>query len=245
MNPLSLVTAPCIDWKQPRDLPQQGELHLWSWATDKPSLVPWDLDSLDAIEQERYDRFADDRVRQNFLVARAGLRRLLAGYLGSEPRDVPLETMAHGKPRLVNDLLHFNLSHSGDLVVAAVSQDEVGIDVERIRPVTSLARLAAKHMTLAEQTAIASAKPRDQLATFFRLWTRKEAIVKLTGLGLQASVRLLEVSAAAQFSGDVLLPDPWNSRLKTSWLANVAMPAGYVAAIACPQPPAAISGGRF
>ena len=79
--------------------------------------------------------------------------------------------------------LQFNLSHSGTKVLAAVSLEEVGVDVELIRPVTRLPALTARYMSPAEQLAIEQASDDQRMTTFFRLWTRKEAVVKLIGTG--------------------------------------------------------------
>ena len=65
------------------------------------------------------------------------LRRVLAVYLEEEPERIRLTEGEHGKPRLAGPpgRLRFNLSHSGEVALVAVSGEfEVGADVERIRP---------------------------------------------------------------------------------------------------------------
>lgn len=89
------------------------------------------------------------------------LRRVLAVYLGREPEQIRLEEGEHEKPRLADpeEGLRFNLSHSGELALVAVSGElEVGVDVERMRP------------------------KRDE--AFYRDWARREAHVKCLGIGL-------------------------------------------------------------
>jgi 4'-phosphopantetheinyl transferase len=229
MNGLSLENVTHFDLELQLDAPRIGELHLWKWRTDRETP---NIESLSADERGRYDRFADDEVRSKFLVAHVGLRRLLGNYVGCKPGVVELENSSTGKPRMARGPLRFNMSHSSELVVVAVSCDEVGIDVERVRPVASLPALAARHMTSNEQAAIDEAAEDERLAAFFRLWTRKEAAVKLTGLGLQAAVGLLDVSPIANFAGELPLPAEWSTDLESCWLANIAMPAGYVGAVA-------------
>lgn len=99
-----------------------------------------------------------------------GLRPVLATYLGEDPERIRLARGKHGKPRLaeVSPRLEFNLSHSGDLVLVAVSGEfEVGVDVERVRP--------------------------KRGEGFYRRWARHEARVKCLGLGL---LRAREVDLA-------------------------------------------------
>ena len=94
----------------------------------------------------------------------------------------------HGKPELlfncqlsiVNYQLYFNLSHCKNAIACAVSSQPVGIDVECIgRYSESLAR----HVLSPEEFALVSSAPDPQIP-FTRLWTQKEAIVKLTGRGI-------------------------------------------------------------
>jgi 4'-phosphopantetheinyl transferase len=95
------------------------------------------------------------------------LRRVLAIYLREEPGLIRLEESEHGKPRLAEapQRLRFNLSHSGELALVAVSGEfEVGVDVERVRPRRGEA--------------------------FYRRWARHEAHVKCLGVGLLRARRM-------------------------------------------------------
>jgi hypothetical protein len=90
----------------------------------------------------------------------APLRQVLATYLGEEPAQIELEAGPHGKPRLAGPgRLRFNLSHSGELALVAVSARlEVGADVQRLKP--------------------------RRGESFQRRWARHEAHVKCLGTGL-------------------------------------------------------------
>ena len=107
------------------------------------------------------------------------LGEILARYLGRVPGR--FEKGPHGKPRLAgeNGWLRFNLSHSGDVTLIAVARDvEVGVDVERIRPVIEMHAIARRWLG------------RDDIADereFFRAWTRHEAMVKALGVGLSGA----------------------------------------------------------
>jgi 4'-phosphopantetheinyl transferase len=111
---------------------------------------------------------------------RAALNDVLAHYLGAPPDR--FEKGPHGKPRLAGDQawLRFNLSHSGEVALVGVARDvEVGIDVERIRPVPEMRAIARRWLG------------RDDLADpaeFFRAWTRHEAMLKALGVGLSGPV---------------------------------------------------------
>lgn len=86
----------------------------------------------------------------------------------------------HGKPSLLEfPYIHFNLSHCSNAIACAVGDTPIGIDVESTERKISDA-LVRHTMSPQEQEEIAGNPIR-----FFRLWTQKEALVKLRGTGLQ------------------------------------------------------------
>lgn len=89
----------------------------------------------------------------------------------------------HGQPRLETGPC-FSISHCRHAVAVAVSDGPVGIDVESVRPLRP--ELVAKTMNTAEQTLIATFSHPDR--TFTRLWTCKEAFLKLRGTGIIADL---------------------------------------------------------
>jgi hypothetical protein len=130
--------------------------------------------------------------------ARAALGRILAAALG-EPEPPALLTGENGKPRLAVEpgRLAFNLSHSGGLALVALAPGgiDVGVDVERIKERRDLARLAARWLPEADARAVAAVPPAEQAAVFYPAWTRHEARVKCTGVGLAGEPPGPEVTA--------------------------------------------------
>ncbi len=105
----------------------------------------------------------------------------------------------NGKPRLAvePERLAFNLSHSGRLALVALAPGEldVGVDVERIKERRDLARLAARWLPAADALAVAEVPPAERAAVFYPAWTRHEARVKCTGVGLAGRTPGREVTA--------------------------------------------------
>ncbi|HEY0277802.1 MAG TPA: 4'-phosphopantetheinyl transferase superfamily protein [Solirubrobacterales bacterium] len=130
--------------------------------------------------------------------ARAALGRILAATLG-EAGPPALTEGENGKPRLAVDpgRLSFNLSHSGGLALVALAPGgiDVGVDVERIKERRDLARLAARWLPAADALAIAAAPSAERPALFYSAWTRHEARVKCTGVGLAGQPPGREVTA--------------------------------------------------
>ena len=91
-----------------------------------------------------------------------------------------------GKPFIVGHPdIHFNFSHSGNVALCAIDSQPVGADVETHRKITP--SLIAYTMNDAEQALIASAP--ESLTSFLALWTKKEAVLKLTGEGIRSDLK--------------------------------------------------------
>ena len=127
-------------------------------------------------------------------VARGYLRQILSQYIDLTPKQIVFSYGQHGKPSIENNLLQFNLSHSHNLAVYAVSAKyPVGIDIEQIHPIAA-AGLVDRFFSPREQS-IFHALPLDiQQAAFFHAWTQKEAYLKACGTGLSTPLEQIEVS---------------------------------------------------
>jgi 4'-phosphopantetheinyl transferase len=91
--------------------------------------------------------------------------------------------------------LHFNLAHSGELAVVALARGcEIGVDVERLRPLRHLAQLAQRYFTPAEAAAILALDGDARQRAFLAVWTAKEAILKALGRGLSYPLDRFAVS---------------------------------------------------
>lgn len=133
-----------------------------------------------------------EKVRREKMAGQKMLYFVLERYFHRSPETIRLYKNEHGKPYLVSgDPLFFNISHSGDFVICAFSDTEVGADIEKIGP----ARLAvAKRFFHPEETAALNdckEQARDEL--FFRYWSGKESFLKCQGNGLNASLSSFHV----------------------------------------------------
>jgi 4'-phosphopantetheinyl transferase len=129
------------------------------------------------------------------LAARAALRSLLSTQLDRPPDSLTLVEGAHGKPALAGAGLHFNLTRSGDCCLIVTStRGPVGIDVEWVRPVHGLERIVRHRFAPEEADAILRLDGERRLRAFFNCWTRKEAYLKATGVGLTAPLDAVTVT---------------------------------------------------
>ena len=115
----------------------------------------------------------------------------------------------------------FNVSHTDGLYLIALAKGfEVGIDVERgwTADPGELAALVSRHFSPAERAWWESTVEADSMSAFLRIWTRKEAVLKASGVGLVNDLRSVET----------VLPGLGLGR----WgVVDGSVPAGYAAAV--------------
>jgi len=236
---------------QPYAIPTQhpsldaGVIHVWS-APIEPA--PRDLLArsvwLSDDERQRAARFYFEPDRERYIAARAMLRRLLGNYAGVQPHEVVFRYGARGKPEVeqpaVARSISFNVSHRGALALYAFARDsEIGIDVERLRDVPEALAIARNHFTPAETKLLEKAEnPYAVQECFFRLWTRKEAVIKAVGTGLSMPLDEFDVSSGRD------APDAWRTvsvpaRPEVGWsVRDVPTAPGYRAALCVAGAPA-------
>lgn len=157
------------------------------------------IDLLSADEGARASRFRFPADQRRFVTARGALRLVLAAYSDVDPRELSFDYLcvcgnpqcgvSRRKPMLragsVSPALHFNLSHSDDVVLIAVSAaHEVGVDVERIRPEIEWRALAEEALSPSDAASVLAHSGKEGLLAFYRCWTHKEAFLKAIGRGL-------------------------------------------------------------
>lgn len=180
------------NWVAPPRSPvlEPGRCDLWRVDLDglaagpggDPACAP-----LDPIECARAARFVFERHRRAYVAARTALRRVLGAYLGLEAGEVPLLAAPFERPYLRGRTLDFNLSHSdGVALIAVAAAPPLGVDVERLRPLRDALELAQRLYVAEEIDRVVAAQegePRQRV--FLTCWTRKEAVLKSTGIGLR------------------------------------------------------------
>jgi 4'-phosphopantetheinyl transferase len=206
-----------MEWMDPilADMPiPTEELHVWridlrAWAARREELAAL----LDADERSRAARFKFDRLTLGFTIARGRQRSILGRYLGLDPAALRFRLGAHGKPEL--DLvegappLRFNLSHSGDFVLLAVTRERrVGVDIEAMtRAIGEMEDIAERFFAPAEVAAWRALPSTDRRHAFFLCWTRKEAFLKALGDGLSRPLDSFEVELRPGASARLLSLD--------------------------------------
>jgi 4'-phosphopantetheinyl transferase len=153
-----------------------------------PDGLPALEETLASEERRKAEGFRARSDRNRYVVARAALRNILARYLNTCPGELVFRYGAAGKPELEGGAVSFNISHSHDLALCAISSTcEVGVDVERIASGVEhdLAAWLCSGSTFRRLQAL----PQSARAyTFLQGWTRMEAYSKALGDGLAPSL---------------------------------------------------------
>ena len=216
-----------------------ASVDIWSIRLDvPPQSASGAKKFLSTDEHTRADAFRNELAQRNYIIAHAALRQILANRLMLNPTEIPFRTGSYGKPALagsVADQLEFNLTHSGNLALVAVTRGgEVGIDVETVRPMPDALRIAERFFAAGESDALKELPAPEQAAAFLNLWTRKESLAKATGLGIANSLARFEVTWGNEAAVKAIDGDP---RLAAQWTLHSFVPApGYLAAVAVRSP---------
>lgn len=194
-----------IVWRSPPVQPwlAHAEIHLWwvaleDWRSQVVNLSQW----LSVDEQIRAGEFYNKRDQQRFIISRGILRHLLGQYLQQAPADLEFTYGPYGKPDLAPPLadggLCFNLSHSQDRALYAIArQCRVGIDLEKIRPLSNPHRFIRRILSAQEQADLNALSEAEQQQSLFYYWTAKEAYIKAVGTGVFQLARHVDVSVTS------------------------------------------------
>lgn len=125
----------------------------------------------------------------------------------------------HGRPATGGGV-HFSLSHTRGVALLAFADVPVGVDVERV-PEPRVVTEIAGQLHPAEAAELAALPQEERPAAFARVWTRKEAYLKGEGTGLAGGLNREHVGTGPRPLG----PPGWT-------VTDVAVPAGYAAAVA-------------
>jgi 4'-phosphopantetheinyl transferase len=224
-------------WMDIRIIPmlEADEVQVWQFGLEvTPREYDSDLAHLSPDEITRADRYRFERHRMRFVHGRATLRHLLSAWSGMAPREIRFQYSERGKPGLISSAnLHFNLSHSGDRALLAVTRgSEPGVDIEQLRPVRDAIEIARRFFTEREATGIGALSGEERMLAFFRCWTRKEAWLKSNGAGITGGLNQVEVTflagepaAILSIAGDCDAGAAWH-------VEDLAPGPGYVGALA-------------
>lgn len=204
------ISAP--DWKEKRGVPASNFLDVWRVPLSLPGHLLETLKCLltdEEIQQTERYLHKEDRIRH--LLGKGFLRKVLQVYLNEDQKRIHFGKNQYNKPFLIGrDNFHFNISHSGNWVVIALADREVGIDIEQLDSSFEYKDLLSGFFSASEAEFVETSH--HPIHSFYKIWTRKEALLKGIGQGITDQLSdycLLDGLQRFNLSGT---DAPWNVR---------------------------------
>lgn len=178
---------------------EERDVHIWRADLNCHHPVLLRLcETLSMDEQLRAERFFFTKDRQSFITARGILRDILSRYVDVSAERLVFCYTLHGKPELAGvcaeSQLRFNVSHSDQMAIYAISRRRVGVDIERIRVIPDAESIASRFFSATERAALQTIPETERMIGFLTCWTRKEAYIKARGEGLSMGLDSFDVS---------------------------------------------------
>ena len=179
--------------------------HFWFGRIDGIHLPEGMEESLSEDEKARANRIEFTTLRRRFLKSRFLLRLILSRYAGVEPESLSFGYGSKGKPYLKDGSapqnLRFSTSDCGPYWACAVaSGQDIGVDIERIRPFPGMNRFVKRYFSAREEKFFQSFDSLTRVRSFFEMWTAKEAYLKGTGDGVTLNLGEISTVPAPNWS---------------------------------------------
>jgi len=157
------------------------EVHVWrACVSELPADTTW------LSRWGKRSTHAPKRVLRAKMTARCLVDSVLQKYIGGTADELEFSREKNGRPYIAGAKLDFNLSHSGDWALLAVSAGtRVGVDIEQVREDRDFRAIACRYFSASEAKMICDSDNEFLArARFYALWTAKEAALKAVGTGI-------------------------------------------------------------
>jgi len=182
----------------PHKFSNPSDVHLWWLNAADYKLQLTELTTLLSTEElARANKFHFFQHTERFIIAHAMLRKILSLYTSIAPEKIQFNIQQNAKPELANTkkIIQFNLSHTADEILIGVTpKHKIGVDIEIMRSNINLS-IADRYFTVAEKEILQQAiNTTEKNKIFFKIWTGKEAILKMTGEGIYGNLQSFSVN---------------------------------------------------
>jgi 4'-phosphopantetheinyl transferase len=216
----------------------QSEIHLWSLPLEEaPTESDTSPDLLSRDENERASRYHHTADALRFITSRVWLRMLLEGYTGIRAKDIAFSYGAYGKPELPSagscPDIRFSVSHTSGLTLFAfVLGRKIGVDIESREQQIDFREACTGVLGAAEIAHLNEIPPDQRESQFYTYWTRKEACLKMLGIGLSGEPETIDVSDPAAVRIKGVSRSGRQPEDKRVWLTDLLLEGSYSGACA-------------
>ncbi len=171
---------------------------------------------ISTMEQKRADKFIFASDRENYIISHYILNKQLSKTLGIPIESLSINFENNRKPFIANSLIDFNLSHSKNYYCFGIIETmhgQIGVDIEKIEELRDLDSIVNNYMHVDEKKYIneSTLTSKEQLIRFYEIWTRKEAFLKMIGIGIITNLKEINMS-------------PDNKIISAKYMQNINMP---------------------
>ena len=150
---------------------------------------------LPLIRQKEILKKKDKNKQKLSLAGDILVKKILGKQNFLNPEKIEIRYGIHGKPYAINVKTHFNISHSENITVLAISDAPIGVDTEIIRDFSAI---TAKKLFSEEELKYISGNNKnskeEMQKAFYEIWTAKEAYLKYLGTGLSGGINALSLT---------------------------------------------------
>lgn len=180
-----LCKSICIDDAQASSL----RIYLGRYADFSVHEINSCRQKLSEAERKRAEKYHFNLDREVYWLSHAHLREELAKRLSVAPESLKMEFFSDAKPFVSGAKLDFNLSHSKKVFAFGIAESSgnlIGVDVEQVNNKVDYSFAFDTVMNKQEQAYVLEDKgdSNESRLRFYEIWTRKEAFLKLIGLGI-------------------------------------------------------------
>jgi 4'-phosphopantetheinyl transferase len=195
-------------------------------------LIPQFWECLSSEEKEQARKYYTTDLSNRYIISHGILRYILSCYTKQLPQDIEFIHNKYGKPFLKNSNIHFNMSHSHEIVSYIITLNyRVGIDIELHNDNLSIEEFVDLVFTPKEYDFFTALALAEKPEFFFNLWTKKESLIKACGKGLSYPINTIE--AMNLLSGEKIFLDDADGKFKQEWYYfPLAIALNYSGAIA-------------
>lgn len=159
-----------------------NDIHIWRIVFLNTQII------VSQSENERSKNYHSPGLGDIFLRSRSAVRKIASLYTGKPPLSFQIELSPQGKPFFANFAdIFFNISHSQTGLAVAFSRNEIGFDIENIHRHRNSLGIANRFFTKRE-IAMLNNQNQANSDIFLRIWTAKEAMLKLSGAGISGGL---------------------------------------------------------
>lgn len=161
----------------------------------------------------KIQRFVNKEDKIRTLIGEILIRTIIAKELNFIDRNVIFDKNEHGKPYLKDYLdFNFNISHSGELVVCAIDDKTIGIDIEQVKYI-EYKEIAECFFSTSEFNYIMQNYAYIQLSKFYEIWTLKESYIKCCGQGLSIPLKSFSIYINRHDNIKIITNDKCNTHM--------------------------------